>query len=841
MLFRKSLILVFLSLFCSNLFGQAKLLSPNQFLPNTYGKEFTPHHALVDYYEYVAENSPNVQLEQYGWTNEKRPLIYAVVTSPENFKKLEEIRLNNLRRTGLIEGAAKDDNIAVVWMSFGVHGNEAGASESSLATLYDLVRSDNPNAKEWLKNTVVILDPSINPDGFSRYTHWNWNAGNSIPNILSEAMEHHEPWPGGRVNHYMFDLNRDWAWLTQVESQQRLKIYHKWMPHIHVDFHEQYHNDPYYFAPAAQPYHAYITQWQGDFQTTIGKNNAKYFDENGWLYFTREIFDLFYPSYGDTYPTFNGAVGMTYEQGGHSMAGRAILLNNGDTLQLQDRIDHHKTTALSTVETAANNAKDLTDQFQKYFATSSQSPKGEYKSFVIKAGNAPEKMEYLMKFLDSHGIRYGKAGTSKNGVQGFDFIAGKTKSVNIDPEDMVISAYQPMSVLTQVLFEPEPFLVDSLTYDITAWALPYAHGLDAYALKSDVKPNGKFELEKFRPTATTGKKAYAYATSWETLKDMSFLKALQDKGVSVRSASEGFEIGDEKFERGTLLINRGDNRRLGKTFDEIVLETANEFSKKMSPLKTGFARIGRDLGSDKMRLLKNPKIMLLAGRETYQNSYGHLWHFFDQELGIQTTSVYAHDIRRTDLGDYNVLVLTDGSYQSIDSAAMAKITDWVKAGGKLIALGTAINKLAGFPAFKITKKVPLLTRSHDDHDHPKHTHYAGQERRSIANAIPGAIFKVKIDNTHPLGYGMNDYYYSLKTSSAAYDYSESGWNVGYLDDEPQVAGFVGFNAQKKLRNTSVFTVQPMGRGQVVYMIDNPLFRGFWREGKFLFGNAIFML
>ena len=820
--------------------AQNRLLSPEEFLPSSYGKHFTPHHLLVDYYEHVAANSEVVKVQTYGRTNQRRPLLYTIITSKENFNRLEEIRQNNLRRTGLEEGSVTEDDIAIVWLSFGVHGNEAGASESALATLYDLARPNNPTAQKWLENTVIIIDPSINPDGFSRYSHWNWNIGNNLPNPLTEAAEHHEPWPGGRVNHYLFDLNRDWAWQTQIESQQRLKIYHEWMPHIHVDFHEQYHNDPYYFAPAAQPFHAYITQWQGDFQTTIGKNNAKYFDEKGWLYYTREIFDLFYPSYGDTYPTFNGAIGMTYEQGGHSMAGRAILLENGDTLQLIDRIIHHKTTALSTIEVASENARQLTDQFSEYFKNSEANPSGEYVSFVIKAGNGNDKIDFLCDFLDSHGIQYGLAGKSQSVGSAFNYRLGTTGNLDLAADDLVINAHQPMSILTQVLFEPEPFLVDSLTYDITAWALPYAYGLDAYALKTDLKPTKEYVAKKFEKYNLNDPSAYAYLFAWDGLEDAQFLSALQEKNVSVKVASVDFGLENKIYPAGTLIINRGDNRKLGKSFDRIVLETANEMEATLTAVKTGFSSNGKDLGSDKMKLLKKPKVMIIGGTGTNPNAFGHLWHFFDQELKFQVTNVYIDDFRKTSLADYNVLVMTDGSYPQMDSTAMAKITDWVRRGGKLIALGSAVGKVSKHHDFKIARK-KSKPNSVEDKDAPKRTHYAGQERRSIANAMPGAIYKIKLDNTHPLAYGLPDYYHTLKTSTAAYKYLDSGWNVGYVGKDPQITGFVGFSAKKKLEETAVLGVQNLGRGKVVYMVDNPLFRGFWRQGKFIFVNAVFLL
>jgi len=265
----------------------------------------------------------------------------------------------------------------------------------------------------------------------------------------------------------------------------------------------------------------------------------------------------------------------------------------------------------------------------------------------------------------------------------------------------------------------------------------------------------------------------------------------------------------QRLTLGTLIINRGDNRKLGKSFDRIVLETANEMEVILTPVMTGFSTNGKDLGSDKMKLLKKPEVMIVGGAGT-------------------------------SLAGYNVLVLADGNYPKMDSTAMAKITNWVREGGKLIALGSAVNKISRYPDFKIKRK--KNSRSNvGKKASPQRTHYAGQERRSITNAMPGAIYKIKLDNTHPLAYGLPDYYHTLKTSTAAYQYLGSGWNVGYVGKDPQITGFVGFAAKKKLEETAVFGVQNLGRGKVVYMVDNPLFRGFWRQGKFIFVNAVFLL
>ncbi len=263
--------------------------SPENYLGYELGTQYTPHYKIAAYFKAVAQAFPElVKVEKYGETFEGRELLLAFVSASQNIQQLEEIRSNNLRLTGTLKDKSGSTSAtAIVWLSYNVHGNEPSSSEAAMKTLYALVSSLNPFNKEWMKNTVVIIDPCLNPDGRDRYVNWFNSVKGSNGNADPQSREHNEPWPGGRSNHYNFDLNRDWAWQTQVETQQRMVKYNQWLPHVHVDFHEQYFNNPYYFAPAAEPFHEVITPWQREFQTIIGKNNAKYFDLNGWLYFTR--------------------------------------------------------------------------------------------------------------------------------------------------------------------------------------------------------------------------------------------------------------------------------------------------------------------------------------------------------------------------------------------------------------------------------------------------------------------------------------------------------------------------------------------------------------------------
>ena len=375
---------------------------------------------------------------------------------------------------------------------------------------------------------MVIIDPCINPDGRDRYANW-YNKTKSTPfDIDIQSSEHSEPWPGGRANHYLFDLNRDWAWASQQESQLRLKIYNKWMPHIHVDFHEQGINNPYYFAPAAEPYHELITNWQRDFQVQIGKNHAKYFDAEGWLYFTRESFDLLYPSYGDTYPTYMGAIGMTYEQAGGGQGGLGVLRREGDVLTLVDRVKHHTTTGISTVEIASKNASKLNSEFKKFFDTSGL----KYKSYVMQ-GNQ-DKIEVLKTLLDRHEIKYGNASTSK--VSGYSYGSTSQGSMSTTSNDLVVSTNQPKGKMVKALFEPNAKLSDSLTYDITAWSLPYAYGLETVASTSLVNTTNNVS----KNSVASLENAYGYVSDWNSMKDAKFLSTLLGKNIKVRFTNEPF-------------------------------------------------------------------------------------------------------------------------------------------------------------------------------------------------------------------------------------------------------------------------------------------------------------
>jgi hypothetical protein len=825
-------------------FSQQQLLSPEEFLGYELGKRFTRHHRVVEYFQHVAGALSNVDLFKYGETYEYRPLVYAVIASPENYSNLEQIRLDNLRRTGMAEGTPSS-KIAIVWLSYNVHGNEANSMEASMKTLYELVNPNNAKSKEWLKNTIVIIDPCINPDGRDRYANYYNQFGNRPANSSPDAKEHREYWPGGRSNHYWFDLNRDWAWITQIESRQRLKIYNQWMPHVHVDFHEQGYNSPYYFAPAAEPFHEVISPWQREFQVMIGKNHAKYFDQEGWLYFTRERFDLYYPSYGDTYPTYNGAIGMTYEKAGGGFAGLSITTREGDPLTLKDRLTHHHTTGMSTVEITSIHANRVVDEFEKYFKENNTNPTSPYKTYVIKSDNNPDKIQRLAAWMDAHAIRFGHPSTGK-ATRGFDYTTQTTQSLNLSSDDIVVSTYQPKSRFITSVFEPQSKLPDSVTYDITAWNLMYAYGLKAFALNERVNPTKAYQPKSVSHSPVEGK-PYAYVFRYQSLADVEFLCALLNSGIKVRTASRPFKVASEIFDAGSLIVTRRNNENLAD-FDALVQSLAREKNRKWFASPTGFVDAGKDFGSGDVGYLKAPRIAVLVGDQTSSLSTGAAWHFFEQELSYPITQIGTDYFRSIDWRDYDVLVVPEGRYQLFNEETLKTIQDWVSGGGRLVLISGALNAFADKNGFALKKyateeaKKEAEKKAKEEQSKDVLTPYDAAERKAISESISGAIYKIALDRTHPLAFGLGDACYALKTNELYFDFLQKGWNVGVIKGKAKpVQGFAGYKINRKLDNSLAFGVEDKGRGKVIYFVDDPLFRNFWESGKMLFANAVFMV
>ncbi|HXB91451.1 MAG TPA: M14 family metallopeptidase, partial [Puia sp.] len=570
-----------------------------------------------------------------------------------------------------------------------------------------------------------------------------------------------------------------------------------------------------------------------------------------------------------TYPTYNGAIGMTFEQGGIG-AGLAVLTRDGDTLTLADRLEHHYTTGMTTVETASLNAARLIKEFHKYFIEAVAHPSGEFKAYFVKNDTFGDRLERLKVLLARNRIQWSVVASGS--FTGVDYGTGKTASFRAAPGDIVINANQPKSNLLRVLFERVSHISDSVTYDITAWSAPFVYGLQAYGLGAYV--SGEEEIlpgmathGPSRGMDTAG--SYAYAVRWTGMQSVRFLVQMLQKGIKVRYAEQAFQSGGQHFDRGTLLLTATGNGRAGAGLWTAAKATAQVTGVVLFPITSGFVEKGADFGSGLVHLIHKPNVAIMTGEEVSSLDAGEVWHLFEQDLGYPVTFINAGDAGRVDWKKYDVLILPNGNYHALEERGSAEpFRNWVKEGGRLIVMQNAVAQLS-----KIEwgiqqkdnggeeaggKRVRGLANNRkdaagdkepkdakdkgSDDDYSALHRYGNRQREEVMNSVPGSIYKVELDNSHPLAFGYPEQYYTLKEDGNVYEFiKEGGWNVGVIRKDNYVSGFTGNKAKERLKDGLIFGVQDMGRGEIVYMADDPLFRAFWENGKLLFCNAVFLV
>jgi hypothetical protein len=839
---KKTLLVAFASLLIISTLQSQTIKSPSEFLGYELGTQFTFQYKAVEYFRYIAANTPIVKYREYGITNEGRTLGVCFISSEENLANLEEYRKNNLIKAGLLKGEFTGKQIPFVWLAYNVHGNEAVGMEAAMKTLYTLVSGEYPGSSDWVKSCIIVIDPCQNPDGHDLYTYRYRNTMNNIVNPDGKSWEHNQGWPGARSNHYLFDLNRDWTWETQSETQQRLLLYNQFMPQVHADFHEMGVESSFFFAPAASPWNGVITPWQHEFHKMMGNGASSLFNEKYKLYFTKESFDLFYPSYGDTWPTFNGAIGFTFEQGGGGPSGLAYKLESGDTLTLKDRIEGHFTASLAALKVSYENRDKLITEYNKYFDESTKNPQFQYKSVIIKGTNEKSNINSLLKLLDRNQIRYSYAGNQGKKYKGFEYCSNKDGELTIEKGDILISAYQPQSHFVQALFEPDTKISDSLTYDITAWSLPYVYNLKSFAvIDRIISDTASVKIEKINNELNSSK-PYAYVVNFLGFDELRLMAALYKKNVKVRYSLKPFVLDGKNFNRGSLIIARGDNKEIITGFDKIVANAANECQVKLIPSVTGLVESGKDFGSENTPLMKKRSIALICGEGTNSSAVGEIWYFFEKELNYPVTLINTNYSEKVDLKNYEVLLLTSGTYSKLKDT----IVDYVKHGGRVIAFENAISIFAGEKTTSLAKSIETRTTEQkaaekkiksDDSTLLKKFEYENDRRYKISERSLGSIYKVKLDETDPYVFGMGKEWFIMK-NSAGYPFLTTGNNIGYILDKEPVAGFTGFKYKDKIKNTLVIGSEKIGSGEVIYITDDPYFRAFWKSGRVLLGNAV---
>lgn len=816
--------------------------SPDEFLGYALGTQFTYQYKAVEYFKYISDISPLAVYREYGVTNEGRTLGVCFVSSEENLANLEEYRKNNLIKTGLLSGEFKGKQIPFIWLAYNVHGNEAVGMEAAMKTLYTLVSGSYKDVAEYLKNCIIVIDPCQNPDGHDLYTNRYRATMNYVTNPDGQSWEHNQGWPGARTNHYMFDLNRDWTWQTQAETRQRLALYNQFMPQVHADFHEMGVESTFFFAPGADPWNNIITPWQHEFHKLMGKGNASLFNEKFRLYFTKENFDLFYPGYGDTWPIFNGAIGFTYEQGGGGPSGIAFKLESGDTLTLKDRIDGHFTASMATIKVSCENREKLVSEFNKYFEDAAKNPQFQYKSVIIKGSNEKSNLNDLLRLLDQNQIKYSYAGNTGKKVKGFDYLSNKDSEFSIEKGDILVSAYQPQSHFVQALFEPKTKSSDSITYDLTAWALPYVYNLKAFALTEKLIPDtSKIEIKKIS-SEPGADKPYAYAVNFTGFDELKFMAALYNKKIKLRYSLKSFTLNGISYNRGSIIVARGDNKHLEKDFDREVIEAANTCQVKLNPTSTGMVDTGKDFGSENSPLMKKKSVAMLCGEGTSSSAIGEIWYLFEKELNYPLSLINSSYSDKVNLKDYDLLILTSGNYSKLKDT----IIDFVKRGGKVIAMENAMAVFSGEKTTSLAKAIETRTAEQkltekkiksDDSTLLKKFEFENERRYSLSERSAGSIYKVKLDDTHPYAIGMGKEWFIMKRTPG-YPFLTTGSNIGYILEKEPVSGFAGFKYKDKIKNTLVIGSEKIGSGEVVYITDDPYFRAFWKSGRVLLGNII---
>lgn len=821
----------------------ATVPSPAEVLGHELGERFTDHAGVVRYMEALDASSPRVQVRRYGTTVEGRPLLQVVIAREDYMARLDEVLALNRELSDPDTPPARAREIAarnpaVVYFSYGVHGNESSSSEAAMWTAWDLARGAESVAGV-LDSVVVVIDPAVNPDGRDRYVNWYRQAVGAKPNPSPQAREHFEPWPGGRYNHYLFDLNRDWAWLSQPESRARIATWGTWTPQVHVDFHEMGWRSNYFFFPAAEPINPIYPEHTLKWGRRIGEGNARAFDREGWLYYTAESFDLFYPGYGDSWPSLLGAIGMTYEQAGGGRAGLAIDRPDGTTLTLRDRATHHRTSGQATLQTVMAGKTELLLDYAEFHRTVGL---GE-PDVLLVPGSDPSRVEALVDLLRRQGIEIERAARSfrvdARPHHGFE------RRREFPEGTYRVRARQTRGRLATTLLQPETTLDATFSYDVSAWSLPFAYGVEAHS--ADRVPDagwqvvGEAVLVASEPSMSSkaAEQPYGYIVAPSFAAWPALVRFLADGGRGVVLDDE-VEVAGRRWPAGTIFLPRFLNRELSRRIDEAGL------TERATAVASGFTSGGPDLGTEEAYRLELPRVAVLAGDGVYPTSYGAHWFFLERTLGLPFDALPATRIGATHLDAYDVLILPDMSRSAIDGDRLEHIERWVRSGGTLVAVAggasIAAEKIAG-----IELRKPKELEDEDGERLQRALRgRAARELERWEEGVPGTILAVRLDPDHPLAFGAGvdgdpERLYVLHNEGRTFEPNDRFESVAFFPDGlEKVSGVISRRNLERLSQSTWLATRRVGAGRVILFADDPLFRHFWYSGYQLYTNALLL-
>jgi hypothetical protein len=804
----------------NNVTYNTQIPKPKDIIYHEVGEYHVTHDRLVNYMKAIAAASPDrIKLETMGFTFESRPQVLLIISAKKNLDRLDQIRQQHLLLSNPQKSASVNinDMPVVVYIGHSIHGNESSGSNAALVSAYYLAAAQGKAIDDILDNTIILFDPSFNPDGLQRFS--TWANQHKSKNLVTDpnSREFNEVWPGGRFNHYWFDLNRDWLPAVHVESQNRLKWFHAWKPNVLTDHHEQGSSASFFFQPGVPSRVNPLTpQKNQELSEKLGKFHAQYLDKIGSLYFTKENYDDFYYGKGSTFPDINGGVGILFEQA--SSRGHAQQTSNG-ILHFSATIKNQFVTALSTLEGAVALRKDFLN-FQKDFYL--QSTVADNGGYVFGDKNDKAKTFHFIQMLQRHGIEVKELNaTYKDG----EFNNQSSYAVALN---------QPQKVLIRAIFDKQLQFKDSLFYDITSWTMPLAFNLPyKETVVTGITGNTLPTIEFPKAEVIGGKSSYAYVMEWSELYAPKALYELQQAGLITKVATNTFTINGKKFNYGSILLPVKMQTIAEDKVAELVQQTTKNNGVKMYALQSGAATEGSDLGSSKFISLNKPNIAMLVGQGVNATDAGEVWHLLDQRMNITASHLEIATFNRIELNAYNTIIMLGGNYGEINKD---KLKAWVQAGGNLILLEEAVSWASQNGINNVTiKKIKSAI------DSTTQLPYVQQEQITGAQQMNGAIFEANIDNTHPLGYGYTSKTVSMfKANKVFMEKSKNPFATPfYFGATPLQSGWASTQNLAAIKNTAAVIVNTLGNGRIINIGDNPNFRGFWLGGTKLMMNAIF--
>ncbi|MBJ7881231.1 M14 family metallopeptidase [Gelidibacter salicanalis] len=792
--------------------------TPQSVIGHEVGEWHVTHDKLVEYMKALAESSDRITLENRGTTYEGRPLILLTITSPANHQNIDAIREQHIAATEDNAAANTSNMPVVVNQGFSIHGNEPSGSNAALLAAYYLAAAESSEVKDMLDKMVVLFDPSFNPDGLQRFAYWaNSNRSKNL-NPDPNDREFSEVWPGGRSNHYWFDMNRDWLPVQLPESKVRLETFHKWLPNILTDHHEMSTNSSFFFQPGIPSRtHPLTPKLNQELTRRIGDFHAKALDKIGSFYYTEESFDDFYYGKGSTFPDINGGIGILFEQA--SSRGHIQESDNG-LLTFPFTIRNQFTAALSTLEAAKSMREDILKYQHNFFKNARlEANKENGKTIVFGDEKDAGKTYELAEILRRHQIKIYELKEDAT-IDGKKFKKGYS---------YVIPKNQKNTRLINAMFEKRTTFQDSLFYDVSAWTLPLAFNLDYAEGVSSSNMGQQVSDLKMKAGQVSAKSEYAYLMEWHEYYTPKVLNQILKKDLRAKVAMKQFSTNGKDYDYGTIMIPVQNQSKNSEELYTFLKELATEGHVQIDAVATGLTQ-GIDLGSNQFRPLSQPKVALIVGRGVSPYDAGEIWHLLDQRYDMTLTKLDTDNLDRAALNRYNTIILPSAT---LSKSAAEKLTTWVENGGTLIGFENAVrwlntNKFIKLD-FKKTERIAKNVTFEDRSD------YNG------AQVIGGAIFEAKLDRSHPINFGYKNETLPLFRGSTIFinPDKQSYNNPIQYTKNPLLSGYVSKSNLDSLALSVPYQMQRLKRGKVVAFTDNTNFRAFWFGTNKLMMNAIF--